>query len=238
LVYLKLEFLFALKIACHVEAAVLVLVYKTWISTKNYDWGIVRFLKYLEEKRQMSPVTKLNEIVSIKTAEHHPFFSTKVDTYLKWLPYGSVLILDAFNVDTRHDLKKQLLIGGVSIAMLNAIVQPLKKTTHELRPNLTGDEQSFPSSHTAISFLGAEIVHQELSDRYPAASLIGYGVATSTGVLRILKNKHWLTDVLVGAALGILVGKVIYALAQKVKTKKSTPKMLSAVSNQTSANYQ
>ena len=170
----------------------------------------------------MSPVTRLNDIVSFKTAEDYPFFSTKVDTYLKWLPLGSVFILDAFKVDTRDDFKKQLLIGGVSVALLNAIVQPLKKTTHEFRPNLSGDEQSFPSSHTAISSLGAEILHQELKDRYPTASLLGYSVATATGVLRVLKNKHWVTDVLAGAAIGILVGKGIYAVLKKVQKRKKS----------------
>ena len=165
----------------------------------------------------MSPVTKLNDLISFKTAEHLPFFSTKVDTYLKWLPLGSVLILDAFNVDTRGDVKEQLLIRGCAVGLLAAIVQPLKKVTHEFRPNLTGKENSFPSSHTAMSFLGAEMLHQELKDNYPIASYLGYGASTATGVLRILKNKHWLTDVLAGAALGILVGKGVYALAKKLK---------------------
>lgn len=180
----------------------------------------------------MSPVAKLNELVSIKSAEDHPFFSTKVDTYLKWLPLGSVFVLDAFKVDTRDDLKKQLLIDAVSVALLNSIVQPLKKVTHEFRPNLSGKENSFPSSHTAVSFLGAEILHQELKDQYPAASLLGYGAATATGVLRILKNKHWLTDVLAGAAIGIAVGKVVYGVIKKSKAKI---KRLSAVRNQISA---
>lgn len=169
----------------------------------------------------MSPVTKLNELVRVKTVEHHPFFSTKVDEYLKWLPIGSIFILDAFNVDTRDDFKKQLLISGASVAILNAIVQPLKKVTHEIRPNWSVNENSFPSSHTATSFLCAEIFHQELKDQYPVVSNMGYVVSAATGVLRILKNKHWVTDVVAGAALGILVGKGMYAIAKKLKRPKA-----------------
>ena len=176
------------------------------------------------KKKNMNPVMKLNELVRVKTLKDHPFFSTKVDKYLKWLPLGSVFIFDALKVDTRDDLKKQILISGVSIALLNAIVQPLKKVTHEVRPNWSVNVNSFPSSHTAASFLGAEILHQELKDRYQAASLIGYGVAAATGVLRIVKNKHWLTDVLAGAALGMLVGKGIYAIMKKSQKVKVSPK--------------
>jgi membrane-associated phospholipid phosphatase len=168
----------------------------------------------------MSPVIKLNELVRVKTLQHHPFFSTKVDKYLKWLPLGSIFILDAFKVETNNDLKKQVLITGASVALLNAVVQPLKKVTHEIRPNWSVNVNSFPSSHTATSFLGAEILHQELKDQYPAASYIGYGVSAATGVLRILKNKHWLTDVIAGAALGILVGKAMYAIVQKSRKSK------------------
>ena len=103
----------------------------------------------------MSPVIKLNELVRVKTLQHHPFFSTKVDKYLKWLPLGSIFILDAFKVDTNNDLKKQVLITGASVALLNAVVQPLKKVTHEIRPNWSVNVNSFPSSHTATSFLGS-----------------------------------------------------------------------------------
>ena len=32
----------------------------------------------------------------------------------------------------------------------------------------------------------------------------GYAVATFTGVMRVLNNRHWISDVLSGAGIGIL----------------------------------
>ena len=38
----------------------------------------------------------------------------------------------------------------------------------------------------------------------------GYLFATTTGVFRVLNNKHWVGDVLVGAGIGILVTDLVY----------------------------
>jgi len=38
----------------------------------------------------------------------------------------------------------------------------------------------------------------------------GYLFATSTGSLRVMNNRHWTSDVLAGAGIGILVANMVY----------------------------
>src|SRR5438270_9428965 len=101
-------------------------------------------------------------VIRNKTLKNFPFFHTRLDNFLKWMPVAAVFCLDLFRVATKHQWKKQLLLTSCSIAALEAATQPLKKMTSELRPNLSFDTKSFPSDHTAACFLGAEIFHQVL----------------------------------------------------------------------------
>ncbi|MFL5741572.1 MAG: phosphatase PAP2 family protein [Flavisolibacter sp.] len=159
-------------------------------------------------------------LIRNKTLEHFPFFSTHLDNFLKWTPLAAVFVLDLFKVSMRHQWKKQVLLGSCSMALLEAAIQPLKKMTHEFRPNLSPDTNSFPSDHTAACFLSAEIFHQELKEHHDVLSYAGYAAAATTGVLRILKNRHWTSDVLCGALLGLATVKVIYAVFKESDAKK------------------
>ena len=49
--------------------------------------------------------------------------------------------------------------------------------------------------------------------RSPWYSVAGYGVATATGVMRVLNNRHWISDVLSGAGIGIMSTELAYALS-------------------------
>ncbi|WP_168210472.1 phosphatase PAP2 family protein [Persicimonas caeni] len=78
------------------------------------------------------------------------------------------------------------------------------------------DTLSFPSGHTSMAFAGAGLVclnHEVLSplgggwDR--AACYTALSAATATGVLRMVANKHYLTDVVAGAALGLTAGYLL-----------------------------
>ncbi len=58
--------------------------------------------------------------------------------------------------------------------------------------------QSFPSGHTLSAFASATA----LSAFYPGASPVFYLVATATGINRVVKHQHFLSDVVAGAVLG------------------------------------
>lgn len=71
-----------------------------------------------------------------------------------------------------------------------------------------GDQtyQSFPSGHTSIAFAAASAVTYETGGWWPRAKpLVGtamYGGAALVGLSRMYRNKHWASDVAMGAAVG------------------------------------
>ena len=67
---------------------------------------------------------------------------------------------------------------------------------------------SFPSGHTTVAFAAATVFASEYNDKL-IVPIIAYSAATMIGLSRITENKHWSTDVLVGAALGYLTGKEV-----------------------------
>src|SRR3569623_160098 len=102
--------------------------------------------------------------------------------------------------------------------MKNASVFLLKLLTHRLRPD-NSDYLSFPSGHTSNAFVGAEFMAQELGDKSVVYSVIGYGLGTTTGVLRIYHQDHWLSDVIAGAGFGILSTKAAYLLYPYIRNR-------------------
>jgi len=92
----------------------------------------------------------------------------------------------------------------------------IKFIAGRMRPD-GANRRSFPSGHTSSSFLAATIA----DDLY--GSKIGvpaYLLAGLTGLSRIHDNKHYLSDVIFGASLGIALGKGFGNDAQKKTLQK------------------
>ena len=86
---------------------------------------------------------------------------------------------------------------------------------------------SFPSGHTTVAFAAATVFAQEYKDK-PLIPILSYTVATLIGLSRITENKHWITDVFAGAALGYFTGKQVvnnyhrYAKLKAPNSKKNS----------------
>jgi membrane-associated phospholipid phosphatase len=87
---------------------------------------------------------------------------------------------------------------------------------------------SFPSGHTAAAFAAATVFAMEYRDR-PLVKIGAYTAASLIGLSRITENKHWASDVFVGAGLGYICGKQVvdnyhrYArIKNQEKRKKGT----------------
>lgn len=76
--------------------------------------------------------------------------------------------------------------------------------------NINGSKEysSFPSGHTTVAFAAATVFAKEYSNTI-VVPIIAYSSATLIGLSRLTENKHWASDILVGAALGYLTGKQI-----------------------------
>jgi membrane-associated phospholipid phosphatase len=152
--------------------------------------------------------------------ENFSSFRSHTDDYLQYAPIVGVLTLNALGVKGEHNLSTQMSLLAKSELLMMAIVFPLKKITAVPRPD-TGTPNSFPSGHTAQAFVAATFMHKEYGKQNPLYSVLAYGTATSVGVLRMMNNRHWSTDVLVGAGIGILFTNLIYLFHDNRRDKRS-----------------
>lgn len=139
----------------------------------------------------------------------YPNFRTHVDDYLPYAPGVVSLSLAASGVKGQHKLGDQIILALLSNIIAQGVTQSLKRIVAYPRPNLE-DNHSFPSGHTTTAFTNATLLHEEYGQRSVLYSIGGYTTATAVGTMRILNNKHWLADVLMGAGVGIGATKVLY----------------------------
>ncbi len=86
--------------------------------------------------------------------------------------------------------------AGTNLATTLALKYAIDKT----RPD-GSDENSFPSGHTSVTFQAASFIHKRYGTNY---GLAAYALAAYTGYTRVQADKHYLEDVLAGAAIGVL----------------------------------
>lgn len=145
-------------------------------------------------------------------------FRTNADDYLQVTPQAAVMGLDIIGVHGKHSFVDK---GGIILlgsAIMLGTVFGLKKITKIQRPDDSTND-SFPSGHTANAFFGATVLAEEYGDKSVWYTIGGYTVATTTGTFRMLNNRHWLSDVLIGAGIGILSAKATYVVYPWIKQK-------------------
>lgn len=130
----------------------------------------------------------------------------KVDDYLQYLPVVSYVGLGFAGAKCKHNYKERLLATGTSYLAMAIMVNGVKFTVKEKRPD-SNSRNSYPSGHTATVFMGAELVRTEYGTGYGIAA---YTVACGVAFLRIYNGRHWTTDTLAGAGIGILSARIGY----------------------------
>ncbi len=88
-----------------------------------------------------------------------------------------------------------------SLVYTGVAVTTLKVAFHRTRPN--GGAYSFPSGHTAAAFAVAPVLARRFGW---AAAIPAYALAASTAMGRMEDRKHYLSDVVFGAAIGTSIG--------------------------------
>lgn len=133
------------------------------------------------------------------------------DDYLQYVPLGAVYGLSILGADAKHGYVDRTLELATSYVALGLMVNAIKYTVREPRPDGSA-HNSFPSGHTATTFMGAELVRIEYGDDSPWYSVGAYTIAAAVGVLRVYNERHWFTDVFAGAGIGILSARIGYWL--------------------------
>lgn len=142
-------------------------------------------------------------------------FHQTYDDYLQYAPAGLMLGLKACGVKSRSSWGRMLTSDAFSAALMAIAVNSLKYSCNVMRPD-GSTRNSFPSGHTATAFMTATMLHKEYGHRSPWYSIAGYTAATVTGVTRQLNNRHWISNVMVGAGIGILAAEFGYFLADLI----------------------
>lgn len=99
--------------------------------------------------------------------------------------------------DVSVDLARGLAVDG-------ALVWATKLAVGRTRPS--GGPHSFPSGHTSTAFTVAPILAHHFGWRVGGPAL---ALATMTGLGRLEDRRHYISDVVAGAALGLIVGHAI-----------------------------
>ena len=142
--------------------------------------------------------------------------------YLPIATAGSAWILGQF----RHDdhLRETGTLAMLAFVDTQIFTTFLKFATDRVRPQAPGvgreagefwpdgkyssSATSFPSGHTASAFAVAHVIANE----YPGwkVKLAVYGLAAATGFERVEARKHFPSDVLIGGAVGYLIGGYVF----------------------------
>jgi hypothetical protein len=89
--------------------------------------------------------------------------------------------------------------------ILNAVLtQGLKLSVRRVRPD--GGKYSFPSGHSSSSFAFATVLGRHFGWK---VGVPAYTLAATVAASRLQENRHFLTDVAFGAALGLVTGRTV-----------------------------
>ena len=150
---------------------------------------------------------------------------TKLDNYLQIAPAGITIGLETLGIKGEHKPLQTAIIFSISNVILNSIVHPLKRITKVKRPD-NSDFNSFPSGHTTEAFASAELMRIEFRESNPLLSYAGYLMAGATGYLRMYNNKHWISDVIAAAGIGIGSTKLALMVFDKIEDHRRFKKYI------------
>lgn len=142
----------------------------------------------------------LDEDIRALRAAACPGFCSGADDYIQYSPAVLMLGLKACGYEGRTGWARMITADVFSVAIMTGVTQSLKYAVDRPRPD--GGSRSFPSGHTGTAFMAATMLHKEYGWRSPWWSIGGYSVAAFTGISRILNDRHWMSDVVAGAAIG------------------------------------
>ncbi|RYE38661.1 MAG: phosphatase PAP2 family protein, partial [Sphingobacteriales bacterium] len=148
-----------------------------------------------------------------------PNFRYHYDNYLQYAPAAAVLGLNAAGVKGKNKIGRALVSYAFSAAIMGSVVNAVKYTAKVERPD-GSSRNSFPSGHTANSFMNASFLHKEYGGRSSLYSVGAYTAATATAMGRQMNNRHWISDVLAGAGIGIISTEVGYLIADHIFKEK------------------
>jgi membrane-associated phospholipid phosphatase len=201
-------------------------------SNSNYDHfhkdSIHRLnFRYHDKKRGLKPWIAPTLLMSTGTALHFATttknnvrdftqknlaYQGKADDYLQYAPGVAVYAFNAFGIKGKNNIGNSTALMIKSFLLNGLITDRLKYGINEPRPN--GGVRSFPSGHTSKAFMFAHFMHKEFGEKSYWYSIGAYSCAATVGYMRVAKSAHWISDVLMGAGIGIFSTELVYLTHQ------------------------
>jgi membrane-associated phospholipid phosphatase len=119
----------------------------------------------------------------------------------------------------RHDARAREtgILGAEALIDSGIVVQVLKAATQRPRPRVDDASgeffdrgNSFPSGHAISAWSLATVIAQEYGQHRPLVRVAAYGLATAVSLARYTGRNHFLSDSLVGSAMGYGIGRYVY----------------------------
>lgn len=142
----------------------------------------------------------------------------KLDYIPAFTPLAAAWIMKAAGVQSRSKIQRMVTANAMAFALTVGLSQGLKYGVNETRPN--GEPRGLPSGHAALAFASATILDREYGYVSPWISIGGYACAAGTQVLRIRHNAHWMNELTLGAALGIVSTNLAYFITDRIFGEK------------------
>lgn len=167
------------------------------------------FDRDIQQKIQLNKSTGMTKATDAGTLAGDPF----IHLGLAALVYGAAIAADSLKWKETGEMM------GEALILADASTFVIKESVGRGRPNVTSskgdfnsfgfkkDYDSFPSMHTSSSFALASVL-AATSETF-AMKTAYYSAATFVAFSRLYQNKHWASDVVFGAALGELCGRVV-----------------------------
>ncbi|MEG0519395.1 MAG: phosphatase PAP2 family protein, partial [Bacteroidales bacterium] len=151
--------------------------------------------------------------------DYLPNFHNTYDNYTQYAPAAALVIMKAAGVQSRSSWGRMLVSDAFSVGLMVTAVNVMKTVIHVKRPDGSSNN-SYPSGHTATAFMTATMFSKEYGPRSKWYSIGAYTVATATGLTRMLNNRHWFTDGMCGAGIGIITTELGYYFADLLFKEK------------------
>ena len=131
---------------------------------------------------------------------------------------GAVGVIYFAGRATHNDrLRETGLLGAEALIDSSIVASALKTASQRQRPpedHSSGEffdgGASFPSGHAISAWSLATVIAEEYGHHRPLVQVGAYGLATAVSVSRYTGRKHFLSDVLVGSAMGYGIGRYVY----------------------------
>ena len=132
--------------------------------------------------------------------------------------WGILSPLAVWAIMLKSNMNKDYVSNAFAANIMSTYV--IKSLSQRQRPDRSNN-YSFPSGHTSNSFLAAELINQIEG---MSLSVPFYLLSINTALSRINDKKHFLSDVVFGAAIGISIGKGFKILRKDQRLKDELEK--------------